>query len=358
VLLDDQPRGRGGKGLIFIGVGLLIASISATLSATVTINTDNRVEFGQGIKYIDACDDWVEIIPRTGAGVENDYVKYIDIKGLDTTRCKSVNIEISMFSTGSASALSTYSLPLTPTTCAEATGGTSASPGTQQSSKACDGITNDATNKYLRQLFSAETAVVNMTFSENQEIRALDFFGGGDDGTYDGRRVWKTELLRCDSSSFSSCSNLGLKTYSWTGYSSSTNNARYPERAFWLYDQHSKSQYFQVKLSPWSKFTGSADAACTTHCVQIAEMVPLVSKDKLTLYVDSARRVYINKSNSTTPLEGDVIRVSNNSERLDLDYSSSTGTYTVALQFPIALASAVNTITIQTASASDLPPSM
>ena len=348
LLEEEQPRRR--NALFWAGLGLLIASISATLSATITINTDNRVEFGQGVKYLNACDDWIQIVPRTGTGDELDYVKYIDIKGLDTNRCKSVNLAISMYSTGVSDPLSIYNLPTRPSTCDEATGGTSASPAGQDSAKGCDGITTNAANKYLRQLYSAENATVNMTFSSAEEVRSVDFIGGGDDSTYSGRRVWKTEILKCSSSDFASCTSLGVKAQNWTGFAGNTNNLRYPLKPFWLYDSHTKSKYFQVKLVPWSKYLGTVDGPCITHCVQVAEILPLASKTQLTILVDSFGFAYVNKSGSSTPTMSDVISIGD-SDRLTIDYSA--GVYTITLDFPIALASAINTITVQSSNASD-----
>lgn len=346
LLEEEKPRRR--NALLWAGLGLLIASISATLSATITINTDNRVEFGQGVKYLNACDDWVQIVPRTGTGDELDYVKYIDIKGLDTSRCKSVNVAISMYTTGAGEPLSIFSLPTQPTTCAEATGGDSTSPSGQDSTKACDGSTS---TKYLRQFYNYETPTVNMTLSAAEEIRALDFIGGADDDSFTGRRIWKAELLQCSSASFSSCTSLGTKAQSWTGFSGSTNSARYPLRPFWTYAAHSKSQYFQLKMVPWSKSTGSYDFACRRHCVQVAEILPLASRAQLTILVDSSGSAYINKSGSSTPSSSDVVSIANNSDRLNIDYSA--GIYTITLDFPIALATAVNTITVQSSSASN-----
>jgi hypothetical protein len=196
-----------------------------------------------------------------------------------------------------------------------------------------------------------------MTLSTQEEIRAIDFIGGGDDDTYTGRRIWRTEILKCSSNSFSSCTSVGLKSQSWSGFTGSTNVARYPLKPFWIYSPHTKSNYFQLKFVPWSKSTGSYDGACTTHCFQVGEIVPLVSRTQLTLLVDSSGAVYINKSGSSTPQRSDVVDLANNSDRLNIDYSATTGIYTVTLDFPVALVSAVNTITLQSSSASNLPSS-
>lgn len=116
MLLEETLPRKKGNALLWAGLGLLIASISATLSATITINTNNRIEFGQGIKYIDACDDWVKITPRAGTGTELDYVKYIDIAGLDTSSCKSTDLTIALYKTGVSDSMPVYANPETQTT--------------------------------------------------------------------------------------------------------------------------------------------------------------------------------------------------------------------------------------------------
>lgn len=344
-MFEAEKPHRERRFLLFGGLVLLIASISASLAATITINTNNSIEFGQRIVRLEACDEWVRVVPRSGAGEENNYVKYIDIEGLDSAKCKNVNIDFSFFSSGSETPLSVLTLPKTPVSCVEATGGSSVSPSGQGAPTGCD--SNNST-VYLRQLNNQPAAVVNMTFANEQSVRAVDFIGGGDDNSYPGRRVWKTELFRCSNSSFTSCLGIGEKTKSWSGYSGSTNNVRYPERSFWIYDQHAKSVYFQLKLIPWSVNLSSYDGACGTHCPQVGEILPLTAQDKMTFYINSNGAVHLNKFGVTDPQSTDLIGVNDNNDWLDLTYTSSNGKYTVEVDFPVAEVSDINSIIVQT----------
>lgn len=327
------------------GITLLVASVSASLAATITLNTNNAIEFGQRIVRLEACDRWLQIVPRSGAGEENDYVKFIDIEGLDSNKCKNVNIDFSFFSSGSESPLQVLSLPKTPSSCAEATGGSSASPSGEGITAGCDG---NYSTKYLRALYGQPSAIVNMTYGSQLSIRAVDFTGGGDDSTYSGRRIWKTELLRCSDSSFTSCTSLGEKIKSWNNFSGTTNDVRYPERSFWIYNQHEKSSYFQLKMIPWSISLNSYDGSCLTHCLQIGEILPLISQEKMTLFINENGTVNINKFGVDNPTSSDLIGVSDNNDWLDLNYDSASGKYIIEVDFPVAQVGDINTIMVQT----------
>jgi len=372
VILEETLPRKKGNALLWAGLGLLIASISATLSATITINTDNRIEFGQGVKYIDACDDWVKITPRSGSGVELPFVKYIDIAGLDTSRCKDTDITVALYKSGVNESLDLYGNPITSGfTCSDVTSrftGKSASPSGQSVSTACDG--NLGTVWVGWNL--TDTATVNVTLSSNQEVGALDFIGGADDSSYPGRKVWSTELLSCNSD-FSSCSSIGSKALFWNdgalpspANSNSWNNSFYPSKPsylnpFWKFDSHAANRYFQMKVAPWGRYLGSSptgpDYGCDSICVQINEIVPISVRNTVVLNVNPSEGGVFYKSpansliSAGTACSNSIGLTSDNTNKINLDYCSNTGTYTLTFHVPFAPISDVNTVTIQTRNA-------
>ena len=85
---------------LFIGIFLVfLSAISATFAANITINGSNRVEFGQAVYVVEACNGWIQI--SLGYGETEDGFSYITsfvINGLDTRSCGSTNITFKAYS--------------------------------------------------------------------------------------------------------------------------------------------------------------------------------------------------------------------------------------------------------------------
>ena len=86
---------------LFIGFGFLaLAFAGSTIAANISLSS-GRIEFGQGVYQIRACDQYVGITPQSGAGAENSLVKRIQISGLDALNCRGTEIRINLFSNAS-----------------------------------------------------------------------------------------------------------------------------------------------------------------------------------------------------------------------------------------------------------------
>lgn len=87
---DDFERPQISKrkiALIFATL-LGIAYLASTFAANISINSNNRIEFGQGIYNLKACDSFVGINLRSGSGANLDKVRFLDLSGFDKTKCK------------------------------------------------------------------------------------------------------------------------------------------------------------------------------------------------------------------------------------------------------------------------------
>jgi len=117
----DNPRPRRKFELI-AGLGLLICGlIGATLAQTITLSPNDRVEFGQGIVTLKACDSFISIslnpsaatfsgINAAGASYENaSRVRSILFTGLDTRACAGRTIRVQLFAGESATAMNLFS---------------------------------------------------------------------------------------------------------------------------------------------------------------------------------------------------------------------------------------------------------
>lgn len=82
---------------MFFGVFLLFASIlTSVVAANVTVNTNNRVEFGQGVYRVGACDSFINITAeRDGTNITQ-----LIIDGLDIQKCANVYMRIKLLGSG------------------------------------------------------------------------------------------------------------------------------------------------------------------------------------------------------------------------------------------------------------------
>jgi hypothetical protein len=80
-------------GIILIALGLVGTTVAANISLS-----NGRIEMGQGVYRIKACDQWVGIglyPTATSGGVS--YVQTVELLGLDPRMCKNVIFRIKMF---------------------------------------------------------------------------------------------------------------------------------------------------------------------------------------------------------------------------------------------------------------------
>jgi hypothetical protein len=114
--LQDQAKSPFSKKKLALGLVILFATVGTTLATTLTINTGNRVTFGQGIYQIRACDGWIKISfekTDTAGGVMDSgtrvqAVSAVNVDSFNSLACKNTNFKIKLFKTGVATALNLY----------------------------------------------------------------------------------------------------------------------------------------------------------------------------------------------------------------------------------------------------------
>ncbi len=87
---------------------VVLAALSTTYAANISLNGGQRKEFGQGIYQIKACDQWVGIGLQSAASPNNAYVGTIKLYGFDPRLCVGRIFRIKLFKTGSATPLDLY----------------------------------------------------------------------------------------------------------------------------------------------------------------------------------------------------------------------------------------------------------
>jgi hypothetical protein len=91
---DASKRPRRFLGIVLVAFGLVATTVAANLSLN-----NGRIEMGQGVYRITACDQWVGIglNPTAATYGGKSRVASLDLIGLDPRLCKDVVFRIKMF---------------------------------------------------------------------------------------------------------------------------------------------------------------------------------------------------------------------------------------------------------------------
>lgn len=144
-------RKQSSRGFLVVGlIATLFGISSAFASSTITINTDNKVNLGQGVVKVSGCDESVNVVPSTKmeineTGTPTFYMDKITISNIDTRTtgsdgygCAEKTFDIQIFHSGSGTEAytcsnlqpispfsATYELAttqtLSPTSCSDST---------------------------------------------------------------------------------------------------------------------------------------------------------------------------------------------------------------------------------------------
>ena len=117
---DDQPPRSHKFEFIFGTILIIFALVGSVLAQTITLNLNDRVEFGQGIVTLKACDSFVSLtlnptsatysgtLANGQAYVNLSRVRGIKFTGLNTNSCAGKKIKIQLFNNESTTAMSLF----------------------------------------------------------------------------------------------------------------------------------------------------------------------------------------------------------------------------------------------------------
>lgn len=107
--MPQEERRFGGVNRRWVFLSLFALALSSTFAANLNINDANRIEFGQGIYQIKACDQFISLEFKSTRSV-NGYsrVGNIVFKGLDIDKCKGTAMRLRLFKTGVSQHLNLY----------------------------------------------------------------------------------------------------------------------------------------------------------------------------------------------------------------------------------------------------------
>ena len=117
---DDQPPRSHKFEFIFGTILIIFALVGSVLAQTITLNLNDRVEFGQGIVTLKACDSFVSLTlnptSATYSGTRANGQAYVNLSrvrgikftGLNTNSCAGKKIKIQLFNNESTTAMSLF----------------------------------------------------------------------------------------------------------------------------------------------------------------------------------------------------------------------------------------------------------
>jgi len=112
--LNHFPHLRGSGALSSKGSYLLwfivLALISTSLAARITLNGNSDIEYGQGVYPVSSCDQWVGIVLTPTEAWSDGYsrVGNIIFQGLDVTRCAKTSIQLRLREEGTVTPMSIF----------------------------------------------------------------------------------------------------------------------------------------------------------------------------------------------------------------------------------------------------------
>ena len=95
----EKPRRFSSRGFRLTLLAVIVSLVGTTFAINVTINGNNRVEFGQGLYRITSCDQFMNVNLKSGNAFADGYsrVESIELSGLDVARCANTSIRLRLY---------------------------------------------------------------------------------------------------------------------------------------------------------------------------------------------------------------------------------------------------------------------
>jgi hypothetical protein len=349
------------KYLIRALVALIL--IGTTLAASITINSGNKTEFGQGVYQVAACDFSIStnFIANSGSNFDADgagagYIKELEISGLDTASCAGKKLTFKFFKSQSNWPRAIYLRKLTPTSCV---GDSDAAFPSAAGSKACDGrVDNNDGNEHGWISFTDDRFHrLFVTFASSETVTAVGMWGRADDNSLTMRRIYRLTLCPAANTGISgACTSTTpmqdeIASADFTGFD--TNVKQYPRRFGPFFPAETmpneSSRYWRIVGLDAGDITSVAQAnyyCGAYYCSQNGEVEFFSGTSSVVLKVANNGTVTAGAVSGDVSSDGSALSSTPNTE-INL-YNPSTGKYRVWFRYPMAKSSEITNLTIET----------
>jgi hypothetical protein len=106
-----EKSGRfSSRGFRLTLLAVIVSLLGTTFAINVTINGNNRVEFGQGLYRITSCDQFMNVNLKSGSAFADGLcrVESIELSGLDVGRCANTSIRLRLYETSTATPMNIF----------------------------------------------------------------------------------------------------------------------------------------------------------------------------------------------------------------------------------------------------------
>ena len=95
----EKPGRFSSRGFRWTLLAVIISLVGTTFAVNVTINGNNRVEFGQGVYRITSCDQFINVALKSSSAFADGLsrVGSIELSGLDVARCANTSIRLRLY---------------------------------------------------------------------------------------------------------------------------------------------------------------------------------------------------------------------------------------------------------------------
>ena len=96
---SQKPGRYSSRGFRLTLLAVILSLVGTTFAINVTINGNNRVEFGQGVYRITSCDQFINVALKSSSAFADGYsrVGSIELSGLDVARCANTSIRLRLY---------------------------------------------------------------------------------------------------------------------------------------------------------------------------------------------------------------------------------------------------------------------
>jgi len=107
---EERHKRFSSRGFRIVLGLLLISLVGTTFAVNVTINGDNRLEFGQGVYRITSCDQFVNVALKSSSAFSDGLsrVGSIELSGLDVARCANTSIRLKLYDASNPSPMELF----------------------------------------------------------------------------------------------------------------------------------------------------------------------------------------------------------------------------------------------------------
>ena len=106
----EKPGRFSSRGFRWTLLAVIISLIGTTFAINVTINGNNKVEFGQGVYRITSCDQFMNVNLKSSNAFDDGLsrVGSIELSGVDVARCANTSVRLRLYDSSNPSPMDLF----------------------------------------------------------------------------------------------------------------------------------------------------------------------------------------------------------------------------------------------------------